>query len=379
MSIAEWPDQHEQGHLPWRFDNYSTNILPINAAESTERFADYDSAIARNDASFTQLAEATFYSVEKFNLSAPLRSRYAKYIGPLTKAFEAKHGHIVHAFYCQHVLAAAVLTDRNELYKVSPASNASTPPIADLLFECDRLNVEADRILRRAESSGDLRATKMLIYEVVAKLLGLVDDQVQPVSRELLDLHRREITHANDYYVRAAERYAKFDYFLGMLFGIIVCLGLIAVGAKNWWPFGFAPDVGKAVVGCLAAGGIGAVVSVMSRMTFGELSLDYEAGRCLLTLFGVFRPMIGMAFGAVMLVLCGSGILPLSPMSDVYNNMPKELFFYIFISFAAGFSERWAQDMLGRAASQIGSQDETRRSNKQTNNRHQSLIPRARR
>jgi hypothetical protein len=96
-------------------------------------------------------------------------------------------------------------------------------------------------------------------------------------------------------------------------------------------------------------------------------------------MFGAFRPMIGMAFGAVMLVLCGSGILPLGPMSDVQNNMPKKLFFYTLISFFAGFSERWAQDMLGRAADQIGNRDETRKRNKHKNNRHQGPIPRVRR
>jgi hypothetical protein len=299
MSIAERPDQHEQGYLLGRFGhdrhasgggqvatfeepqvetsgdvapNGTTNILPINAAESTKRIAEYDSAIDRRAASFTQLATAIFYRREKFNSSAPGRSAYAQYIKPLTEAFETKHGDIMHSFYCQQVIAAAVLTDRNELCIIPPPFDASTLAIADLLFECERLNVEADRILGGAERSGDLQATKMLIYGVVVKLLTLVDGQVQPLSRELLDLHRRDVTHANDYYLRAAERYAKFDYFRGMLIGIFVCLGLIAISATIWWRFGFAPDVGKALVGCLTAGGIGAVVSVMSRMTFGAVA-----------------------------------------------------------------------------------------------------------
>jgi hypothetical protein len=265
MSIADRPDQHEQSYLLRRFGHDdSTNILPINAAESTNTIPDYDSAIDRRAASFTQLAEATFYSSEKFNSSAPGRSAYAKYLGPLTKAFETKHGRIIHSFYCQDVPAAAVLTDLNEFYNAPPPFNASTLEIADLLFECDRLNVEADRILSGTKRSSDLQTTKKLIYGVVVKLFTLVDGPTQPVSHELLDLHRREVTHANDYYLRAAERYAKCDYFNGMLFGTVICLGLIAISATYWWPFGFAPDVGKALIGCLAAGGIGAVVSVMS-------------------------------------------------------------------------------------------------------------------
>jgi hypothetical protein len=75
----------------------------------------------------------------------------------------------------------------------------------------------------------------------------------------------------------------------------------------------FLPGVSFAFVGCLTAGAIGAVVSVLSRMTFGELALDYEAGRRLLTMLGAFRPVIGMVFGAAMWVLSESNVLAIGP------------------------------------------------------------------
>jgi hypothetical protein len=95
---------------------------------------------------------------------------------------------------------------------------------------------------------------------------------------------------------------------------------------------------GKTLVGCLTAGAIGAVVSVMSRMTFGELTLDYEAGRRILMMLGAFRPVIGMALGAAMWVLSASDVLAIGP-----SDPAKMPYFRILIAFLAGFSERWAQ------------------------------------
>ncbi len=328
--------------------------------------AEYNFAIERHAASFHQLGAAIFYSKEEFNDSEPERFVYERYIKPLTKAFEIAHGAIVHSFYCQHVIAAVVLSDRPELSFILPPLDAGIVPvaIADLLFECDRLNVEADRVLGRGPSrSRDLKTTQMLIYAAVVNLCNLIDcidSEKRPASpsRSILDLHRREVRHAHDYYQRAAERLAKFDYFCGMLIGVAVCSALVAAGA--WTLLGFGPD-GRILVSCLAAGGIGAVVSVMSRITFGELSLDYEAGRGLLFMFGAFRPVIGMALGAAMMVLAASGILPIGPRSG----STKELFFfYTLIAFLAGFSERWAQDMLRRTADQISIHDNNRRKNR---------------
>jgi hypothetical protein len=188
------------------------------------------------------------------------------------------------------IIAAVVLTDRQELWFAHPSLCSNTSAIADLLFECERLNIEVDRVLEGAGRAKDLLATKLLIYGVVVRLLSHLDGLIQASTRGIVDLHKRDVTHADDYYLRAALRYASFDYFLGMIYGFFVCLFLIVVGALIWIGFWLDVNFGKELIGCLIAGGVGAVVSVMSRMTFGELSLDYQAGRKLLTLFGAFRP-----------------------------------------------------------------------------------------
>ncbi len=358
-------DTSEQGSESVRSDK-STHIsgepIPVTSAEMRTageaepfgRIVEYDAAISRRAASFVQLGGAVFYSQEKFSGDPVGRAVFGRYIAPLTEAFEAVHGAITHAFYCRGIIAAAVLTARHELCIIHPAFDSKETAIADMLFECDRLNVESDRVLAGPGRSKDLQATKMLLYAVVVRLLSVLDPPMRPF-RTIVDLHRRELGKARDYYLRAAVRYAKFDYFLGMLIGVILCFGIIAISASVL--VRYVPDLeatGKTLVGCLTAGAIGAVVSVLSRMTFGDLELDYDAGRRILTMLGAFRPVIGMVLGAAMWVLFESGVLAVGP-----SDPAKMPFFHILIAFLAGFSERWAQDMLGRAAHQISGHDAT--------------------
>jgi hypothetical protein len=125
----------------------------------------------------------------------------------------------------------------------------------------------------------------------------------------------------------------------------------VSVAAGAWAVTRLTPDFdagGYTFVGCLIAGGMGAVVSVMSRMTFRTLSLDCGAGGSVLAMLGAFRPVIGMVMGAAMWVLTASGVLAIVP-----SDPGKLTFFRILTAFLAGFSERWAQDMLGRTAEQI--------------------------
>jgi hypothetical protein len=317
---------------------------------SAGKIAVFDAAIARRSASFTQLATATFFSQEPFSADPLERAVYERYIGPLTEAFEAAHGPIIHSFYCKNVIAAAALTGTQELCLVPPPLSPEILPIAELLFECDRLSTEADRVLAPAERSQDLQATKRLTYGVVSKLLSLLDDPTGPPPRSVIDLHRREARHASDYYRRAADRYAKFDYFRGMMM-MTGAVASVLVAAGAWAVTRFTPDFdagGYTFLGCLIAGGIGAVVSVMSRMTLRTLSLDYEAGGSVLAMLGAFRPVIGMVMGGAMWVMTASGVLAILP-----SDPSKLTFFRILTAFLAGFSERWAQDMLGSTTRQI--------------------------
>ena len=92
---------------------------------------------------------------------------------------------------------------------------------------------------------------------------------------------------------------------------------------------------------CFAAGGLGALISVMSRMTSNRMRVDWEFGKDTLRTLGALRPFVGGVFGLMTFFALKSGVVAL----DIINSS-KSAYFYILFAFAAGFSERLAQDML---------------------------------
>jgi hypothetical protein len=102
----------------------------------------------------------------------------------------------------------------------------------------------------------------------------------------------------------------------------------------SWHLFGIAATTGA----------LGAVVSVLLRVANQPLTINYTAGRGLIRLAGVFRPVVGATFGLAFFVLINAGLLLATP-----HEMSSRAFFVAAICFAAGFSERRAQDVIVRA------------------------------
>ena len=85
-------------------------------------------------------------------------------------------------------------------------------------------------------------------------------------------------------------------------------------------------------------------MSVMTRMTRDQLSLNYESGKATIRLLGVIRPLLGALFGAALYLLLAGDLLKLGAPTQP----TKLIYFYTGIAFIAGFSERWAQDVVTR-------------------------------
>jgi hypothetical protein len=100
----------------------------------------------------------------------------------------------------------------------------------------------------------------------------------------------------------------------------------------------------RTIIGCLVAGAVGAVVSVIARINSGTFALDFDVARGYTLFLGALRPVIGSIFGLLAYFMLTSGFV------DVFK-LPAEdtlqrFYFLCVIAFAAGFSERWAQDTL---------------------------------
>jgi hypothetical protein len=82
----------------------------------------------------------------------------------------------------------------------------------------------------------------------------------------------------------------------------------------------------------------------MSRLSTGSVRLDWEFGKDTLRTLGALRPFVGAVFGLITFLALKSGIVDLT-VGDKNNT-----YYYIVFAFVAGFSERFAQDMLLGAA-----------------------------
>lgn len=142
----------------------------------------------------------------------------------------------------------------------------------------------------------------------------------------------------------AAQRRAQLTYTTGMLIGV-ACIGFfcLLLGAGFFITSTPAKD-GVA----LLAGGVGAFVSVLQRMTTGSLRLDAHAGAAMLFRFGALRPAIGAVMGIAVAALFAGGVLPAISMDP-----EQEFAFYGAVGFIAGFNERFAQDVIANSKGRL--------------------------
>ncbi len=278
--------------------------------------------------------------------------------------FEAATGEIVDAYWCREAPSAVALTRREQvrhgrllrrrtkleyrLHRVSDWLTGDTHEIADLLHDCDILAIKAAHGLE-----GVPRAVVMQwLLLVESHLLGFIErHRAAPPSPELAARfaasERAELRRIEDYTFRSGEKRAKMRYVEGMLGLGVVVLVALALATAGVLALVGAPALGagdtREFYASAAAGGIGAVISVLMRMSGrGSFAIDHELSRWDVTLVGAYRPLIGSVSGIVVYFLFQT---PLVPIEQDTLTLP----FFVVVSFLAGFSERWTRMMLSGA------------------------------
>lgn len=329
-------------------------------------------ALRDDRVTFNDVARAWFHLCDD-DLAAEQRERCESLYPALLSAFSEPRGGVVTSYFCRNVRVAAVLTDIHSAAELGESLPHSESPAAHharnaasssaihiecafgdpvdakaraILFSCLDLHYRAIEFLTPKPRKICMR----MIMGVVTSLLGILDERRCGGQEVCLERHEVEcltnvIEQARGYYDRSAQRQAQIEYFIGMAAGLALLLGvLFGLGELTGARFGV-----DALLYTPLAAGLGAFVSVLARMTRGQLLLSYESGRTIMRLLGLIRPLLGGIFGAAVYVLLEGGLLTIEPPTD-----KSDLFFYIGIAFVAGFSERFAQDMVARAPGAAG-------------------------
>lgn len=207
---------------------------------------------------------------------------------------------------------------------------------------------------RRARRASEVRRDRQphleRVYGLMTAIFAAMNRENErptaerPSERYLknLELLRPEVRRADDLLRVAGQRSAQIRYGRGMFWGLVGLLFLCGV-------LGLAIGIGGVPAWngvAFLSGGLGAGISVLQRMTRGNLDLDLHAGERMLAIYGAVRPFIGGIFGMVVFVILEGGLA-----IDVSTDKP--LAFYAAVGFLAGFNERFAQDMFAGSAKKL--------------------------
>jgi hypothetical protein len=279
------------------------------------------------------------------------------------------------------------------LYRETDWVTVEYPKLANLLYECDVLAVKArwglegvhqavvipwlmavekhvlgflESEWRRDQNRRQRQPTSMLIvppsFRRETNDVSAQDrraDATQAASATasadaFYDEIQRELSRIEDYYQRAGEKQARLHYLTGMVtFGLaaVALAGLVAAPALA--AFGLL-DLHSAGVrrfyACMAAGAVGAIVSVLIRMAGhrGGFNIDHELGSSGVRRLGACRPLIGAISGVAISLLLQTTLLPLKQSALTFQ-------LFVIAAFLAGFSERWTKVVLEGAMRTIDS------------------------
>lgn len=263
--------------------------------------------------------------------------------------FESTHGGVVNAYWCSHIESAVALTEKPRRFPLRPRigfhresdwATKRLPEIAKELHRLDELAIRARAVLSGVREAICLQ----LVASCAAHLLSLADEPSAPDKRHELNSalleERRRIDQVEEYYNEAANGQAQIVYVAGM---VTVAVLISVLGGLSLL---FHHKNFQVAVVALIAGSVGAVISVIQRITNQSFRVDYDIGHPYAFFLGGLRPLIGGALAIAVTFIFDSGILHLPTAS---KNLRDEHMALVVVGFLAGFSERWAQDTLATA------------------------------
>lgn len=284
--------------------------------------------------------------------------------------FEAEHGTIARAYWCTYQISAVAIAEervplpwwrgpgrteiRRRLYAETDWATRDSPELAHQLHMIDNLAVRADEILRGTSEN----IVMQLLLAAGSHVLSYVDrkDGAPRNAAEIakiVDRSDAELAEAGRQYRRAGENATRIVYAGGMLRGALLLAALTGIAGLILWA---AHDFREhrtstwMLLATIAAGGLGAAVSVLLRMAKGSFSQDYEVGRKTTRRLAMARPFVGAAFAIMIYLLLRSGLVDIGGL----DASKHDIYFYSAIGFLAGFSERWARVIIGSVTGDDG-------------------------
>lgn len=320
---------------------------------SAELFPDLYEAATTGRPSFKHLVQAWYLTVD------PERDgdeRAGNWLLPrLRRRFAELHGGIEKEYYCVNTVGGCLLASNGTVHSIF---NAAPPLLVAHEIDCKILAREARVAFSNSKLKAQLDEATDHAYSALTRVLGAAD---QLAAKEEPDTDTRarivesvaeEVATAKHRVEILMQRQSRYEYFVGSLLGTVPTLGtlaLLALAIDRFWSSTL--DVAS-LAGAATMATLGALISVVQRMSMGDLIVDSTASTGQRVLLGALRPAVGAIFGSVAYFALLTGIVASGATAS--SNEPSSFAFFAITGFAAGFSERFATDMLERAGTLLG-------------------------
>ena len=283
----------------------------------------------------------------------------------LRRRFVDQQGQLQNEYHAVKGLAGCALTERVETKGrrrvvrrvLHSVQDQASPELAALEHRCNLLVVRANSALGgRALTLADLRAATDMAFSAMTRVLRAGSDADTPSGANLARSATQEVAEAERVVGKMIEREGGFTYFQGVLAGAVLVFALstlIGLATANYWP---AVVSTPGIVGALVFGALGAVTSVFQRISADGVALAFTPSRLRVMALGALRPLVGSTFGTVAYLGLVAGVLG---STTVTANPTSAFGLAALTGFAAGFSERFATDVVKRAEA-IGTVSTTR-------------------
>ena len=272
-------------------------------------------APARKRVSFSELVEA--WAVRESGDGA--EERYQQ----LRSAFVHDHGEITDSYICESgPMAVAVtaippkplerkllrLKDRIEMHSETERLVRTHPEVAQVLHRAEVQYVSVRNALRGLSQRLLVNWLFVWMRDLMLVSIPNPDGTVVPLTAEEIEQQDKELDRIAENYEQAASREAQIVYLGGMLGGVLaLCAITVPVGillAASEVPVNLTT-----FFGCLIAGALGALVSVVTRMSADKFHVRHEVGRSYVQRVAAFRPFIGGVFGLLVYFALQGGLI----------------------------------------------------------------------
>ena len=333
---------HQNGHAP----AHPAAVAPVQQdVEFLESAPELAGALKAGQPRFAHVALAS-YLARSPDVPETDRALLRRNFTDMFERFERSSGRIVSWYMAREVFAAAALTDKDgisvTLGRELPAESAE---LVDLIRRCQQVAYTAWHRLNRF----DRGQCQTMIFQVIEEALRRIDTDGTVRSDDCIGPLRDRLDQAEEFMLRCATRRAQSKYLKGMLLGTVAIGAVLAMVTVALVTMDDLTRLGGQLLLVATAGTVGAVVSVLWRMTSGSFrmnlpTLDHDMKTTDLRLMAALRPVIGLVFALGAIVLVMGELIPLDQ-----QNGSSQTALFAGIGFLAGFSERLAQDMFVRS------------------------------